>query len=237
MLLNVIASSRRRAKSYRDEVIADNPVAYWRLGETSGTTLVEDGGNYSGSYTGSPTLNSAGAVAGNAAAAFNGSSQYAEVAYSENLNPSVFSVEAWAYPTGGAGNFRAVLSSRNVQSGPLILSGFIIYASDSNKWQFWLGAGSAWSRPDGPSVSLNEWVHLVGTFDGTAQRLYVNGVLQATATPSFITNAARPLRIAAGLNEGSPDFYFPGSIDEVAIYNTALSAARIAAHYDARNTA
>jgi hypothetical protein len=77
------------------------------------------------------------------------------------------------------------------------------------------------------------WVHLVGTYDGSNWNLYRNGNLVATqASPT----GALPVDLGdwavGSTGEGWAD-NFNGAIDEVAIYNTALSAAKVTAHYQA----
>jgi trimeric autotransporter adhesin len=44
------------------------------------------------------------------------------------------------------------------------------------------------------------------------------------------------LRVAAGRTEGTPAAYFPGTLDDIAVYNTALSATRVTAHYTTGTT-
>lgn len=221
--------------SYSAEVLADSPIAYWRLGDASGPTAADSasGGANPGTYNGGFTLGQGGAPQSDpdTAALFNGSTGYVEVPFAAALNPASFSVECWAYVTGGAGGFRAVVSARDIVATNT--RGFILYASDVNKWEFWIGTGTAaWTGLVGPAVVLNSWNHLVGTYDGTSSRFYVNGVLVAGPTASaFVANAARPLRIAAGQNEGAANFFVPGTEDEVAVYNTVLSLTRIQAHY------
>ena len=51
----------------------------------------------------------------------------------------------------------------------------------------------------------------------------------ATLSP----NTARPLRIGAGATESAGDYWFPGTVDEVAVYNAALPAATVQQHYAA----
>ena len=83
----------------------------------------------------------------------------------------------------------------------------------------------------GPSIVLNQWTHLVGTYDGTTLRLYVNGALVSSNTVTYTPNTTRPLRVAAGRTELSAQYLLPGRVDEVAVYGSALSAARVQAHY------
>ena len=222
------------ADAYAAAVAADSPAGYWRLGESSGAVAADASGNgRAGSYLGSPTLGQAGVVAGNAAAGFNGSSQYGQVPYDAALNGSQFSVEAWVKLAGGAGTYRSVVTSRTGSFG-----GYILYASSADTWQFWLGSGSLWRVVSGPAVTLNAWTHLVATFDGATAKLYVNGVLAGSSTgAAFAANTTAPLRFAAGRSEGVASYFLPGSLDELAVYNSALSAARVQAHYNAVNPA
>jgi glucose/arabinose dehydrogenase len=221
---------------YSGAVLADSPLAYWRLGESSGSTAADASGNgRAGSYLNSPTLGAPGALSGdsNSSVGFNGTSQYVQVPYNAALNPARVSVESWVYPTGGSGAFRSVLTSRDYSASGPMARGYTLYAADNNTWQFWLGTGSAFVKLFGPAVTLNSWTHLVATYDGTTARLYVNGALAASSALAYSPNAARPLRIGAGRTETAADYFFPGRIDEVALYGTDLSAARVQAHYQA----
>jgi hypothetical protein len=84
------------------------------------------------------------------------------------------------------------------------------------------------------AIALNVFTHIAATYDGAALRLYVNGVLNATSTASAgVLNAVKgPLLVgasASGSSSTSPSQVFPGVIDEVAIYNRALTDAEIGA--------
>ena len=61
------------------------------------------------------------------------------VPYLAALNPASFTVEAWAYPTGGQGTFRSIVTSRDYAPGAA--QGYILYAASDNTWQFWTGTG------------------------------------------------------------------------------------------------
>ncbi len=71
------------------------------------------------------------------------------------------------------------------------------------------------------SSKVGKWTHIVGTYDGTQLTLYVDGSKVGTQALSGITSSSKPIFIGAG-NDGSL-FYFNGDIDEVALFNTALS--------------
>jgi len=83
------------------------------------------------------------------------------------------------------------------------------------------GGGYADAQADDPPA-LNTWYHVVGTYDGSIMRLYINGELQtATGTQSSIYDNDEPVTI--GTFETNNNFWLNGTIDEVAIWNRSLS--------------
>ena len=81
------------------------------------------------------------------------------------------------------------------------------------------------------------WQHVVAIYDQSAgtMALYVNGVNVANATPPDAGPVSTPLPVSIGSRRsgvGSEyDFYFNGAIDEVAIYNSALTSEQVLAHH------
>jgi Concanavalin A-like lectin/glucanases superfamily len=214
-------------RCYKDLVLADTPVAYWRLGEAAGTLAAEGIRGRHGTYTNGPTLAQAGAVNGdaNTAVGFNGSSQYVSVPYESALNPASVTLEAWAKPTGGAGTARTVLAAQDTNKG------YLLGIGTDDKWRFTIGTGAATTVVTGSTVTLSSWAHLVATYNGTTATLYVNGISAGSAAATVSVNTTRPLGIGASDAGGSWGGYFPGSIDEVALYPSALSQTRVQAHY------
>ena len=148
--VTITATSSGGGTGYSQTVLADSPRAYWRLGEASGTSAADASGNgRTGSYVASPTLGVPGALTGdsNTAVGFNGSSQYVNVPYMAALNPAQFTVEAWAFVTGGVGTYRSLVTSRDYSTNNA--RGYVIYAAADNTWQLWNGAGSAGASPTG----------------------------------------------------------------------------------------
>jgi hypothetical protein len=214
-------------RCYKDGVLADSPTGYWRLGESSGATAADGIRGRHGTYVGSPTLAATGALNGdsNTAITLNGASQYVSVPYDSALNPSQVTVEAWAKPTGGAGTARTVVASQDTNKG------YLLGIGTDNKWRFTVGTGAATTVVTGSTVTLNSWAHVVGTYDGSTATLYVDGVSAGTASGTVSVNTTRPLGIGATDAGGSWAGYFPGSLDEVALYTSALSQTRVQAHY------
>ena len=81
-------------------------------------------------------------------------------------------------------------------------------------------------------IPVNEWTHVVGTWDGNLMRLFINGVEQTetVAVTESINSGAGPTRIGS---LGDNVYRFNGLIDEVEIFSRALSAEEIVAIYDA----
>ncbi|MEQ9482512.1 LamG domain-containing protein [Coleofasciculus sp. F4-SAH-05] len=161
----------------------------------------------------------------------NGTSDYVQVSYPSQLNPSQFTVSCWVKVTGGDNNYRCPVCSR----GDDPQTGYIFYAGSNNNWQFWCGnESSSWQTLTGSDVQLNTWTHLAGTYDGQTMRFYVNGQLSDSQTTTFSPNTTYPLRIGAGNTETNPDYYFPGQIDAVAIWQRDRSQAEIQADMNRR---
>jgi hypothetical protein len=166
-----------------------------------------------------------------------GNGDFVDVPYSADLNPPAFTVSLWANPTtGGSGSYRSPFTSRDDTPQ----RGYILYVEPGNTWQFWNGTEttsatgtttSGWNNLAGPAATLGEWAHVSATFADGQKVLYINGrqVAQSTTVVKLILNAQQPLRIGAGRTElPAGDYFFRGFIDDVRLYNRALSAAEVA---------
>ena len=84
----------------------------------------------------------------------------------------------------------------------------------------------------GASYTANAWHHVVGTYDGTNKKLYMNGSLIDTVSESgAIDNDDVSLTI--GAREDGMDWYFNGNIDDAKIYSRALTQAEVTRNYNA----
>ena len=155
--------------------------------------------------------------------------------YDPALNASQFSVESWAQFNGSCviNCFKTVLQSRDSGLGAGNVSGYQIgthgTADGAGIIHFQIGDGNSWHGIFGDQVTPGAWYHIVGTYDGTTQRLFVNGQESGSATTPFTPSQGFPFRIGRGFTAGA--FLTGGFVDEVAYYNYALSADRISAHY------
>jgi hypothetical protein len=234
-LFRAVVASLDAENVYRDAVLADSPVGYWRMGEAAGPTLVDLIAAHNGTYIGGPTFLSGGALLGssNAAVTYNGSTQYAELAYAAALNPAQWTIEIWCYPTAGAGSQRqAYVSFHFTGADP---KGFYLEAGSGNTWNAVVGDGALFQVITGPAVVLNVWTHLALSFDGTNATFYVNGANVGSLAVAYVANPDTVTRFGAGTPAAA--FYWPGRLDEAALYATALPLARITAHYNAARAA
>lgn len=131
---------------------------------------------------------------------------------------SAITVEAWVYPTAFNGNFQPIII-KPMNSAFSSISFALQGASRTTEVPSF-GLSVLSNNISGSVIlPLNAWSHLAATYDGTTARLYINGTPVASqAQTGTLTTATQPLSI--GMNWG-------GRIDEVRIYNRALSAGEI----------
>jgi hypothetical protein len=220
---------------YRAAVIADSPVAYWRLDDT-GSAAVDAMGHADGTYQGSCTHGVAGALAGDpdTAVALDGSS--CEVVLPdpgsllEFTGTQPYSLEAWIDDAAVTTGFRVVFSKESRMTGPV--DGYAMV--DSPTGAYFERAVSHSAPTTMPATHPNgQYVHLVGVFDGSAFVLYTDAV----AGIAYADGSAMPAYTADGLIGADLDGdHFAGSIDEVAVYGHALTAQQVATHYQIATT-
>ena len=214
-------------RAYRDIVMEDGPVSYWRFGESAGTTAADQKSANPGVYTGGITLGKPSRIAGDAdtAVGFNGSNAYVNVPDSASLDfSSAFSLEIWTRPTVGTG---AQTLFRKNGAYMLKWNGTDVIATR------WSGGAftPALQYTPSPAWTANTTYHMVTTYDGANLKLYMNGNLVNTvAVTGTVDNSTNPLLI--GSNGGTLE-YLSGSADEAAVYNKALTPDQVKLHYEA----
>lgn len=140
-------------------------------------------------------------------------------------NTSSFTLTAWAYVPALGGQYHAVLAHEVASNPPGVFDYCGIWLTPSNEWSF-----EPTSQP-GPGVTSPAtvgWHHVAAVQDGVTniRRLYVDGVLSANTEPAAFCNNAAAFHIGAS-DDGTRDFW-DGRIDEVRIYNRALTQAEVA---------
>jgi hypothetical protein len=200
--------------------IVSGLVAAYGFNEGSGTTTADASGNANTGTTSNTTWTSSGKYG--SALSFNGTNSWVTVADANSLDlTSALTLEAWGRPSSLSG-WRAVL----VKEQPSELCYSLYANSDTAAPVGDLYIGGAEQILHGTSaVPLNTWTHLALTYDGATMRLYVNGTqVSSQARTGNVATSANALRIGGDSVWGE---YFNGLIDEVRVYNRALSASEI----------
>ena len=200
-------------------------IAQWKFDEGSGTVATDSTGNgHDGTLEGDPQWVD-GYFAGGLQ--FAGSPDRVVVPYSPDLNPEeAFTVSVWANVEPGSSGWRSPITSRD--DGPQ--RGYIIYAGSNGNWQFWIGTGGGWSNAAGPAIQTGEWTHVAATYLPGEQKLYINGELAGEAGGTIGLNTQQYLSIGAGRTDWPQgDYFFAGVIDDVRLYDHAMSAEDVAA--------
>lgn len=215
-------------QKYYSEVLADAPSAYWRLGEATGaTTAVDVTGAYNGTYVGGPTLGVAGAIPGNTAMGQNGGNKRMDgPAGFGGYTTESFSIEFWINGT----NYGSASSASSCI--PFSRSSFYVLLYTNGQIDFFSTRGITTSSPLG-SFATGAWNHIVVTRSGTSLLIYVNGALTNSGGTNHASFFASTGSFSVGSFAPAPWSPLAATIDEVAIYPTALPPARIAAHYNA----
>ncbi|HNS19454.1 MAG TPA: LamG domain-containing protein [Sedimentisphaerales bacterium] len=193
-------------------------VGHWKLDDGSGTVAADATGNgRNGTLLNGPTWVE-GYLGG--ALKFAGNSQKVDIPYSAALNPiDEFTISVWANvdPTGTS--HRSPITSRDDYPQ----RGYILYVEPGNTWQFWSGTGAGWHTTAGPAVTFDEWTLVTASYAGGQKKLYINGSLAAENAAAFGPNTQQVLRIGGGATESAGNYFFVGMIDDVRVYNHAVS--------------
>jgi hypothetical protein len=241
-----LAGTARAAtsSSYASVVEADSPSGYWRLDESSGSCSPASAAGAAGSLTATAScVSTAGALSDDAdasdgAQALSGG-YFTAPSSSADAFTGAFTLEAWVNTSdiaqqgiiekyddpSGSNGYGLRLNS----SGHLV--GLVCNAS---------AAGNCSTVTTPTTLSTNTWYLVDFVANGSTGTIYVNGLPAASATQTQQPTAgSATLKIGAkgdaDTDHADPIASFHGSLDEVAIYPTALTATRIAAHYQAGN--
>jgi hypothetical protein len=217
--------------AYRDAVLADAPISYWRLGESSGTTASDEMQANPGSYASGPSLGQPGAIwnADDRAVSFDGVDDYVIVPHSTSLSPmTAVSIEAWV-KRSKSGVWQPLLGK--APNGQSKLEHYSLWFNTSNRAAAYFGNGVSFVTVQSAQTIDTNWHHVVATYDNATARLYVDGALSASTTSTIqLTANTNPLYLARTASGG---FALGGLLDDVAVYRTALPLARVQAHFNA----
>jgi glucose/arabinose dehydrogenase len=220
--------------TYASAVSADSPSYFWRLGETTGTAAADSSGsNRPGTYVNGVVLNQAGALVGdtNRAVTLDGTNDRIGRNPAAGISGTAITTDLW-------------LKTTTTKA-----AGIVSYATSGSADEFHLRTpsnlrvyvkGTA-SPATGVKLNDGQWHHLAvsWTSTGGAVRVYKDGALAYSGTLRAGTTLTAGGALVLGQDQDSVNGGFetaqayPGQLDEVALYRTALSLARVQAHRSA----
>jgi PGF-pre-PGF domain-containing protein len=199
-------------------------VGWWRMNETAGNETQDFSGyRNNGTWNGNDTSTVTSGRFGNALQ-FDGVDDYVNASNDPSLNiTSAITIEAWvkpiAYSVGGIVAKRLDWHAENVN--------YNLFFDSTSKLGFYNGTLVVNTND---TIPLNVWSHVVVTVNDTTTTFFINGVFDSNHILGIGVPNHHPLLIGSHGNDGN---YFNGTIDEVRIYNRALSTDEINASYDA----
>ncbi|WP_377644494.1 PKD domain-containing protein [Oryzobacter terrae] len=224
--------------TYGARVQADGPDAYWRLGEASGSLARDSSGSANdATYAGVSAYGRPGAVGGsNTAVTLNGTSG-SVVSQQAWGAPTTYSTEMWFQTTTTRGGRLVGFGS----SGTSALSSNydrMVCMRNDGKLMFGVSSNGQQTIVSPAAYNDGAWHHVVATQGADGMRLYVDGVERGT-NPTTTAASYTGYWRAGGDRcwAGTTSTYLAGTIDDVAVYTTAIPASVVGAHYTASGRA
>lgn len=235
--------------AYQNAVLADRPLAYWRLNETNGTTAYDQMGAHNGLYANAVVLGRPGPrppdflgfELTNTAAQFTGNqtNSWVLVLSGLNLSTNTMTITAWIYPTGSQADWAGIFFNRSITRNGTTVAGLNYGSVGSGNAQTlgytWNNNANTWGWNSGLMPPRDQWSFVALVIQPASATLYLinpNGEQSAT---NFVSH---PLQIFGGVSTIGTDTYAPtarvfnGLIDEVAVFNHPLTSSQIQQLYE-----
>lgn len=247
MSIGILASAHvpfATGGGYADEVLADSPLVYWPLNELSGSVVYDLSGNdHDGDYYGSPTLGVTGLTNAGTAVTLDGTDDRVQADYDASwMLPASFSAEIWIESDGtGVANGDVIMSMWNGSGWQRWTCA--VRTASTGEIEFFVRTSNYYGLFATGLLDGNPH-HIVCTYSSGSGTmvLYVDGVQAGTRGASSPLNGSGTPGfdlLVGARNQADPGKtidtakLFPGTVDQFAYYDTALSAARILAHFNA----
>jgi hypothetical protein len=210
--------------------VATGPVGYWKLDDGSGASAADSSGfGNTGTLVNGPAWTT-GQV--NGALSFNGSSQYVTVpaptGSSLDLDKAPVTIAAWVN-TNTITAQQAILVrglSNGIGSGN---QGYGLWITSGGKIN--VGSAGGGNFSSNVAITASAWHQITAIINGTASKVYIDGVDQTPASVNIgVVTSSLPLTIGASRNNTQTGYvgFFNGTLDDVRVYNRALSASEAA---------
>mgnify|MGYP000996687515 CR=1 FL=1 len=204
-----------------------SPVGYWKFDEGYGTTVYDSSGfGNNGTITGAAWTNNGKF---GKALSFDGADDYVNCGGINNFKfgSGNFTISAWIKTSGGSPDWAGILWKGKVNNPEPYYEPSYSFSKDGSADNYFFHSGHWSDRAYFGSIEDNKWHYLVGVVDSGISKAYLDGVLksQSTATNSDYDTAFN-------IGKGVMNRVFKGLIDEVKIYNYALSEEEIKMEYN-----
>ena len=233
-LSSAVTATVPAASSYATDVLTDKASLYWRLGESSGTKVVNATGGDDATLSGTVTRNATGAIPADAdkATTFNGGQAWSTP--TTTTAADAYSLEIWVKSTSTLGGSIASFGTGTNAASATVSR--VLYFDTSGRIHFGTTDGATKSDVVSPaSYRDNKFHYIVATQGAAGATLFVDGV-QVAQRADLTTGTALTgsWRLGTENLNGWPSAparnYLTGTFDEFAVYPSALSARKVAQH-------
>ncbi|WP_211360494.1 carboxypeptidase regulatory-like domain-containing protein [Geobacter argillaceus] len=201
-------------------------VGYWKM---NGDWTDSSGNGLNGTPVNSPSF-STDKILGSNSGSFGGASDYVAIGNLYGRFPNnAFTVEGWVKASGtGAGGINIIAGGAGAWADYGIgLINDQLMATTVNK-----NTQVGYYAKSGSTVQTGTWYHVAGTYDGNWLKLYVNGELKNTVYAEWVQNNGS-VDFWLGGGQCCSNYNYNGLLDDIALYNRALSASEVTSRYNA----
>ena len=227
-----ISAYTLRAKNSKpsDKLLTDGLVGHWTFNEGKGLTAYDFSGNDNhGTLVGAPDWSENRFFEEDRALEFDGVGDYVDISYTGFPVMTSITVSAWYRPNQASGKYSHLVT----RYGPNGIS-FSLYQA-SSKLEFYINGGGEANLiiSDNDVIIENTWHHIVGIFNGETknQEVFINGLSAGKRNYNVVLNNSNT-NIVIGDSAYHDVSKFDGQIDEVRIYNRALSPSEVKLLYE-----
>jgi RHS repeat-associated protein len=156
---------------------------------------------------------------------FDGNDDYVSINHNTALLPQAITISTWINPRSST-DYSGIVTKRDADGN--LAYGLMLLSNNRVRWVIKDSSGNEQIvDSDVNTINLNQWNHLVATWDGLIMKLYINGNQITTTHPCTSMSGSTALLIIGRHFITSNSFPFNGLIDEVRLYKTALTISEI----------
>ncbi|QIG38801.1 PKD domain-containing protein [Microbacterium sp. 4R-513] len=232
-IATITASGTATASAYRDAVLADTPLDYWPLDDSSPTLSYDWAGASDLTVNTGVTRGTAGAMLNDPrpASRFNGNSDGFASTTNAIAGPDTFGIEAWFKTTTTSGG--KIVGFGNSSTGTSSNYDRHIYMEPNGQVTFGVWIGSAATVTSPSAYNDGQWHHVTAGESANGLIMYVDGVRVGQRTDVTTAQPYNGFWRIGGDSPWSGNAFFAGDIDDVAIYAAPLTKQQTQAHYTA----